>query len=134
MKIATEAHKGQVDKSGREYIQHPITVASFCEREDEKVVALLHDIIEDTDVTADDLRQDGFDEGIVVAVELLTKNKVVDYDTYIKNVKANSLARAVKIADLTHNSDTSRLNGVELSEKDYQRLKKYKKSLAFLRD
>ena len=130
LKIATEAHKGQVDKAGIPYINHPLTVASFVDTEEEKIVALLHDTIEDTNITEQDLIDYGFPNEIVEAVKLLTHNKNVPYMDYVAKIKDNELARKVKIADLTHNSDLSRLK--EITEKDKKRYEKYQKALLYL--
>ena len=131
LKIATEAHKGQVDKAGVPYINHPLTVASLVETEEEKIVALLHDTIEDTNITEQDLLNYGFSNKIVEAVKLLTHNKKeIPYMEYVTKIKNNELARKVKIADLTHNSDLSRLK--EVTEKDIKRYEKYKKALIYL--
>ena len=130
LKIATEAHKGQVDKAGIPYINHPLTVASLVDTEEEKIVALLHDTIEDTNITEQDLLNYGFSNKIVEAVKLLTHNKNVPYMDYIAKIKDNKLARKVKIADLTHNSDLSRLK--EITEKDKKRYEKYQKALLYL--
>lgn len=130
LKIATEAHKGQVDKAGVPYINHPLTVASLVETEEEKIVALLHDTIEDTNITEQDLLNYGFSNKIVEAVKLLTHNKNVPYMDYVAKIKDNELARKVKIADLTHNSDLSRLK--EITDKDKKRYEKYQKALLYL--
>ena len=130
LKIATEAHKGQVDKAGVPYINHPLTVASLVDTEEEKIVALLHDTIEDTNITEQDLLNYGFSNKIVEAVKLLTHNKNVPYMDYVAKIKDNELARKVKIADLTHNSDLSRLK--EITEKDKKRYEKYQKALVYL--
>lgn len=130
LKIATEAHKGQVDKAGVPYINHPLTVASLVDTEEEKIVALLHDTIEDTNITEQDLLNYGFSNKIVEAVKLLTHNKNVPYMDHIAKIKDNKLARKVKIADLTHNSDLSRLK--EITEKDKKRYEKYQKALLYL--
>lgn len=113
LNIAINAHKGVVDKGGVDYVFHPITVALECKTDDEKIVALLHDVVEDTPVTLDDLRKD-FPEYIVEAVDAVTRRKPQEqygaarWD-YIKRCKANPIARVVKIADLEHNSDLSRI-------------------------
>ncbi|WP_375168466.1 HD domain-containing protein [Sneathia vaginalis] len=130
LKIATEAHKGQVDKAGVPYINHPLTVASLVDTEEEKIVALLHDTIEDTNITEQDLIDYGFPNEIVKAVKLLTHNKNVPYMDYVAKIKDNELARKVKIADLTHNSDLSRLK--EITDKDKKRYEKYQKALLYL--
>lgn len=130
LSIATEAHKGQFDKAGVDYIEHPIYVASQVDTEEEKAVALLHDVIEDSPFTAEELLQAGLPETVVTAVQVLTKKKEKDYQTYLENVKSNSLARVVKLADLKHNSDLSRLSSV--TDKDLERLEKYKKAIDYL--
>ena len=130
LSIATEAHKGQFDKAGVDYVEHPIYVASQVDTEEEKAVALLHDVIEDSPVSAEELLQAGLPETVVTAVQVLTKKKEQDYQTYLETVKKNPLARVVKLADLKHNSDLSRLSSI--TEKDRERLKKYKKAIDFL--
>ena len=130
LSIATEAHRGQFDKAGVDYIEHPIYVASQVVTEEEKAVALLHDVIEDSHYTAEELLQAGLPETVVTAVQVLTKKKEQDYQTYLETVKKNPLARVVKLADLKHNSDLSRLSSI--TEKDRERLKKYKKAIDFL--
>lgn len=130
LSIATEAHRGQFDKAGIDYIEHPIYVASQVDTEEEKAVALLHDVIEDSPVSAEGLLQAGLPETVVTAVQVLTKKKEQDYQTYLETVKKNPLARVVKLADLKHNSDLSRLSSI--TEKDRERLKKYKKAIDFL--
>lgn len=110
LNIAIKAHKGAVDKGGVEYIYHPITVALKCTTDDEKIVALLHDVVEDTPMTFDDLREAGFPEYIIEALDAITRRKPQEQTgdgrwEYIKRCKANPIARVVKIADLEHNSD-----------------------------
>ena len=130
LSIARKAHEGQLDKAGVDYIEHPIYVASQVDTEEEKAVALLHDVIEDSPVSAEGLLQAGLPETVVTAVQVLTKKKEQDYQTYLETVKKNPLARVVKLADLEHNSDLSRLSSI--TEKDRERLKKYKKAIDFL--
>ena len=130
LSIARKAHEGQLDKAGVDYIEHPIYVASQVDTEEEKAVALLHDVIEDSPFTAEELLQAGLPETVVTAVQVLTKKKEQDYQTYLETVKKNPLARVVKLADLKHNSDLSRLSSI--TEKDRERLKKYKKAIDFL--
>ena len=130
LSIARKAHEGQLDKAGVDYIEHPIYVASQVDTEEEKAVALLHDVIEDSPVSAKGLLQAGLPETVVTAVQVLTKKKEQDYQTYLETVKKNPLARVVKLADLKHNSDLSRLSSI--TEKDKERLKKYKKAIDFL--
>lgn len=130
LSIATEAHKGQFDKAGVDYIEHPIYVASQVDTEEEKAVALLHDVIEDSPFTAEELLQAGLLETVATAVQILSKKKGQDYQTYLENVKSNPLARVVKLADLKHNSDLSRLETI--TDKDLERLEKYKKAIDYL--
>lgn len=129
--IAQKAHAGQVDKAGIDYIKHPETVASFVHSDVERATAYLHDILEDTALTEKDLFQAGIPEEVVEAVELLTHDKNQDYFAYLEKVKSNPIAKAVKLADLRHNSDLSRLTNI--SEKDRQRLEKYKKAIRYLK-
>lgn len=130
--IATEAHKGQLDKGGRPYINHPLEVADFLESTEHKIVALLHDVLEDTEVTADDLKVYGFTDRIINSVSILTKDDSMSYEDYLSYVKTDSSAWMVKMADLRHNMDISRIP--DLSEKDIERIEKYKKALGFLED
>ena len=128
--IAEDAHKGQVDKAGVDYIQHPLFVASLVEGELAKTVALLHDVVEDSDWTLEDLRKEGLPEEVVQAVGILTKKRNENYEEYILRVKQNPLARQVKLADLQHNSDLSRLANV--TDRDRKRAEKYRQAIAFL--
>ena len=128
--IAKKAHAGQVDKAGIDYIQHPLYVASQVKTEQEKAVALLHDVIEDSDVTVDDLLVSGLSNEVVTAVQILTKKKGQSYQEYLEKVKSNNLARVVKLADLKHNSDLSRLKSV--TNTDSERVKKYKNAINYL--
>ena len=129
-KIAKKAHLGQVDKAGEDYIKHPEKVASFVKTDEEKAVAYLHDVIEDTELTLEDLREYGFSEEVLKAVDVITKKKGQDYQTYLNSVKENKLARVVKLADLRHNSDLTRL--INITEKDIERKEKYQKAIDFL--
>ncbi len=130
MKIAFEAHKDQVDKTGVPYIYHPIHLAEQMDDEVSICVALMHDVVEDTDTTFEDLEKEGFTKDIIDALKLLTHDEAVPYLEYVKEIKQNSIATKVKLADLNHNSDLSRLDVVD--EKAMERLEKYKKSIAIL--
>lgn len=130
IKVATEAHEGQLDKGGNPYILHPQAVAASLDNTENKIVAYLHDVIEDTDVTLDQLEKLGFTYRIVNSVRILTKSKDVSYDDYLKSVKKDSNAWHVKMADIKHNMDISRIP--EPTAKDFSRIEKYKKALAFL--
>ena len=130
--IAKEAHAGQTDKAGLDYILHPLQVAAEMTTDEEKAVALLHDIIEDTDVTANELLAKGLPDNVVEAVKALTKKHNQNYAAYLAGVKKNRLATAVKLADLKHNSDLSRLE--KITQKDRERAEKYRKAIEYLSD
>lgn len=130
LEIAKAAHEGQVDVGGAEFINHPIEVAEHCEDEDAKIVALLHDVIEDSEVTLDDLRSQGFKDEIIEAIDIISGRSGIGYDEYLQSIKDNDLARVVKIQDLIHNSDLSRLRVVR--DKDRNRVKRYEEALEFL--
>lgn len=133
MKIAYEAHKGQVDKAGLPYIYHPVHLAEQMETEDTCVVALLHDVVEDTDVTMDDLRKAGFTDVQLEAISSMTHEDSVEYMDYVREVKKNPIATAVKIADILHNSDITRIENP--TEKDLSRYeRKYKAAMDFLKE
>ncbi len=110
LKISFNAHKDQVDKTGIPYVFHPFHLAEQMDDEKSTCVALLHDVVEDTDYTFDDLKNEGFTKEIIDAVKLLTHDPSVPYLDYINMIKENSIARKVKLADLKHNSDLSRLD------------------------
>lgn len=103
IKLASKYHEGQVDKSGQPYILHPLAVMTSVKTLDEKIVATLHDIVEDTPMTITKLRCLGFDEDIIYAINKLTRDKSVDYFDYVNGLAECELAKTVKIADLTHN-------------------------------
>ena len=130
IKVAFEAHAGQLDRSGLPYVLHPIHLAEQMKDEDTCVAALLHDVIEDTDTTLEELREYGFTEAQLEAVRLLTHLEGVQYLEYVEALKDNPIARAVKIEDLKHNADTSRLDII--TDCDRKRLEKYKKAMAIL--
>lgn len=131
IKLCFEKHKDQVDKCGLPYPFHPFHVAESMEDEYTTCTALLHDIIEDTDVTAEDLFNFGFPKEVVDAILLMTHQEGIPYLDYVAKIKENPIARKVKISDLTHNSDLSRLNVV--TEKDLERVAKYQKALNLLK-
>jgi len=131
MKLCYEAHKGQVDKTGVPYVFHPFHVAEQMTSEASTIVALLHDVVEDTDYTLDDIAAAGFGKEIVEAVALMTHEDDVPYLDYVAKLKDNPIAREVKLADLAHNSDRSRLG--EIDDETKQRLEKYEKAKAILK-
>lgn len=129
LQIAKKAYVGQVDKAGKDYILHPMTVASYMDKDTEKAVAYLHDALEDTDASVDELRN-MFSTEIVDAVITLTRNKDDSYFEYIQKVSKSKLAKKVKAADFLHNLDITRIK--EPTERDFKRLKKYKKAILYL--
>lgn len=129
--IAKLAHKGQKDKAGLDYFTHPEAVAAMLETPEEKIVGYLHDIVEDTDVTVEEIRS-VFGNEIADAVALMTHADGVPYMDYVKEIGKNPLARKVKLADLTHNMDISRIPNP--TQKDYDRIeKKYKPAYEYLK-
>ena len=132
LKLCFEAHKNQIDKSDMPYVFHPFHLAEQMNTEETTVVALLHDVIEDTDYTFEDLRNMGFNDSIIDALTLLTHDNEVEYMDYVKEIKKNPIAKAVKLADLKHNSDITRLD--KITEKDLARREKYLKAMAFLEE
>ncbi|KZM40850.1 GTP pyrophosphokinase [Marinomonas sp. SBI22] len=135
MSIALDAHKGQVDKAGAAYILHPLRIMGKMSNDAERIVALLHDVLEDSSYTAKDLLAEGISTELVDAVIALaktldSKGLPIAYDNYLIQVKSNPLACRVKLADLEDNMDLSRLN--QVTEKDIKRVEKYQKAKAFL--
>lgn len=135
MKISFLAHKEQTDKSGIPYIFHPFHIAEQMNDEYSVCTALLHDVVEDTEITIEELEND-FPSEITEAIKLLTHDKNENYFDYILRIKSNETAKAVKLADLRHNSDLSRLSsvGITPSEKDIERREKYLKAISILLD
>ena len=131
-RLAEEVHEGQTDKSGRPYIEHPLRVSRLVQGGvDEILTALLHDVVEDTPVTLEDLRAKGYSERIVEAVDCVTRRDGERREDYLKRVKGNETARRVKLADLTHNSDLSRISNP--TEQDFRRVENYRKEKEYLR-
>ena len=130
LRIAIHAHKGQVDKAGREYVMHPIRVAERCKDPRAKIVALLHDTIEDTGVTEEYLRREGFPDEIISGVLSVTKRDKEEYDDFVRRAAENTIGRVVKIADLEDNMDIRRLP--EMTDYDVARLRKYLRAWQFL--
>ena len=131
--IAKVAHRDQKDKAGMDYINHPLTVAGLCAGNVTAITAaLLHDVVEDTKLTLDDLNKKGFPASVIEAVDALTRRKEEPRDVYLERVKQNAVAVQVKLADLIHNSDLSRFPSP--SEKDVKRAETYRKEMAFLEE
>ena len=129
MIIAYNAHMNQFDRAGVPYIYHPIHLAEQMDTEIECIVALLHDVVEDTDVTFEQLKKE-FSGEVIEVLKLLTHDKNTDYMEYIMKLKKNHIAKKIKIADIKHNLDETRLEKVTL--KDIARRNKYKKALEIL--
>ena len=132
MKLCFEAHKEQVDKSGMPYVFHPFHLAEQMTDETAAITALLHDVVEDTDYTLEDLRAMGFLPEALDAIALMTHDPAVPYLDYVARIKTNPVARAVKLADLRHNSDLTRLDTVD--EKALERVEKYRKAIQLLEE
>lgn len=128
--IAAKAHEGQVDKAGAAYIFHPIRVSNRCKTDDERIVALLHDTIEDTNITPEYLLSEGFPRNIVDAILSVTRNEEESYEDFVKRSYLNPIGRQVKIHDLEDNMDITRLE--QITEKDLSRLNKYLKAYRYL--
>jgi (p)ppGpp synthase/HD superfamily hydrolase len=123
--IAVRAHAGQADKSGQPYILHPLRVMFRCQTDEQRIVAVLHDVIEDTSVTADDLRSQGFSEAILTALDCVTKRDGESYEAFVERAAANPIARQVKLADLEDNMDLRRLGAADLGQRETDRLSRY---------
>lgn len=132
LKLCFEAHKEQVDKSGMPYVFHSFHLAEQMQTEETTVVALLHDLVEDTDYTIDDLTSMGFGRTVTDAIALMTHADGVAYMDYVREIKNNPIAKAVKLADLKHNSDLTRLDIVD--EKALKRKEKYSKAIKLLEE
>lgn len=128
--LCFEAHKNQKDKSGIPYVFHPFHLAEQMTDEISTVVALLHDVVEDTNYTLEDLTEMGFPSAVIDALKLLTYADDVPYMDYVREIKTNPVASAVKLADLRHNSDLSRLDVVD--ETALRRVQKYHNAIQFL--
>lgn len=123
-------HRDQTDRSGLPYVFHPWHVAESMDDEASTIVALLHDSVEDTEITLDELAEMGFSDEVIQALDLMTHRDGDDYFVYVRHLAHNPLARKVKLADLKHNSDISRLETV--TDKDLERAEKYKKAIEYL--
>jgi hypothetical protein len=130
--VAAEAFRDTRDKAGEPYILHCLRVMNNLHTRDKELqsIAILHDVIEDTDITLDQLKTLGFSDRVITAVGLLTNDRTTDYKTYIRRIAANADARIVKLADLKDNSDITRLKG--LTQSDFDRMKKYHVAFMYL--
>ena len=132
LRLCFKAHKDQLDRSGMPYVFHPFHLAEQMNTEETTIVALLHDLVEDTDYTIEDLVDMGFDKSITDAIALMTHADNVAYMDYVRAIKDNPIAKTVKLADLKHNSDLTRLEIVD--EKALSRREKYLKAIAILQE
>lgn len=128
--IAAIAHEGQVDKAGMPYVLHPLRMMVSVDTPEARMAAVLHDVVEDTAVTLEQLRAEGFPEAVIDAVEALTKRDGEDYEAFIRRVAPNAIARKVKLADWRNNSDLSRIT--QPTERDRQRIEKYQRAIEYL--
>jgi len=129
--IAARAHEGQKDKAGVHYILHVLRVMLAMSSDDDRIVAVLHDLLEDTPWTVDALRAEGFSQTIIDAIDGVTHREGESYDAFIQRVGTNAISRRVKLADLTDNADLSRLD--EPSQADRVRSLKYEKAIEMLK-
>ena len=129
--IAATAHAGQVDKGGAPYILHPLKVMLRMSTQEERIVAVLHDVVEDCGISLDDLRKEGFSEEVLSAIESVTKVPGETYEDFVDRAAQNSIGRKVKLADLEENSDLSRI--ASPSWEDLERIEKYRRAISRLR-
>ena len=123
--IALRVHRGQLDRSGKPYILHPLRVMMAMDTETEMTAAVLHDVIEDSPTTLEDLREEGFSDEVLEAVRLMTHDKEqVSYQEYVRRLKPDPIARKIKMADLRHNMDIRRM--AKVGEKERERLERYR--------
>jgi (p)ppGpp synthase/HD superfamily hydrolase len=129
--IAAEAHAGQIDKAGSPYILHPLRVMMSLQKYEEKIVGVLHDVVEDCPGWSfERLRDEGFSEEIIAGIDSVTNRPGEDYETFVRRAGSNPLGRSVKLADLQDNCDMSRISAP--SEKDHARVEKYQRAIAVL--
>ena len=129
--IAATAHAGQVDKGGAPYILHPLKVMLRMTTLEERIVAVLHDVVEDCDISLDDLRKEGFSEEVLTAIQSVTKVPGESYEDFVERAAQNPIGRVVKLADLEENSDLSRI--ASPSWEDLERIEKYRRAIGRLR-
>ncbi|MCY1016459.1 HD domain-containing protein [Pyxidicoccus sp. MSG2] len=130
--LAVEAHRGQRDKAGQPYILHPLRVMMRLETDAERTVALLHDVVEDTPWTLERLREAGYPDAVLRALDALTRRDGETYEAFVERLRPDALARRVKLADLEDNMDVRRLTAV--TPKDAERLARYRAAWSRLRE
>lgn len=131
LKIAIKAHEGQTDKAGKAYILHPLRIASNCLTTETKIVALLHDVVEDSSITLDDLKKSGFPDNIIEAIDSVTRRHNESYMDFVSRCSKNPIGKAVKLLDMEDNMNIKRLS--EISDVDIKRLNKYKSAYNYLK-
>lgn len=129
--IAAQAHEGQTDKAGAPYILHPLRLMMRLTSIEERIVAVLHDVVEDSSVTFGDLEKEGFTTEVLDALKSVTRQAAESYDEFVLRAAANSIGRRVKLADLEDNCDLSRIAAP--TERDYARIEKYQRAIAVIR-
>jgi (p)ppGpp synthase/HD superfamily hydrolase len=130
IEIAVTAHKGQVDKGGAPYILHPLRIMLSLKSEEEKILGVLHDVVEDSDWSFNDLSKEGFSDDVIKGLRSVTAIEGEDYGSFIQRARSDPIGRNVKIADITDNLDIRRIE--ELSDRDFTRIKKYRRALKVL--
>lgn len=128
--IAAEAHAGQVDKAGAPYILHPLRLMLQMDKTEDRIVAVLHDVVEDTDWTLEGLRKEGFSRVIIDAIDSVTRRPYEDYDDFVQRSIQNPIGSRVKLADLRDNCDLSRITNPK--EADFKRVDKYRQSIRLI--
>lgn len=129
--IAAKAHEGQVDKAGAPYVLHPLRLMLRLSNTDERITAVLHDVVEDCGVSLETLRVEGFSEQIIEAIDSVTKRPEEAYDIFVLRAASNPIGRRVKLVDLEDNSDLSRI--ASPTTHDYERVEKYRRAIGVIR-
>ncbi len=130
--LATQAHQGQVDKAGHPYILHPLRVMFAVEGETARIIAVLHDVVEDSDVTFEALREMGYTDEVITGLACVTRRDNETYMEFVERAKQHPIARQVKLADIEDNMDMRRLQ--KIRDKDVERLRRYRQAWAYLKD
>jgi (p)ppGpp synthase/HD superfamily hydrolase len=125
--LAAKVHQGQVDRAEQPYILHPLRVMFQLEGEVDRIVGILHDVVEDSDTTFEDLRQMDYSETVIEALDGVTRRAEETYEAFVSRSAAHPISRRVKLVDLTDNMDLRRIKG-EMSEKDVERIKRYQRA------
>ena len=129
--IAAKAHEGQVDKAGAPYVLHPLRMMLCLSKTDERITAVLHDVVEDCGVTIETLRAEGFSEQVLEAVDSVTRRSEESYESFVLRAASNPIGRCVKLVDLQDNSDLSRI--AHPTARDFERLEKYRRAIESIR-